>query len=244
MSISISDLRAEDFSGIAGRQWQQNGLRSYHEHLSAPSDFAVYACPGAGKTRFAIAAAKSALDAGVFDCVVVVAPQRTVIARWRADFAELAGINVLQPAGATALQGEIANNPHSNFALTYSSLGRSSGETSTAEQLAELCRISRVLVILDEVHHMAEERTWGEAAREAFSSACRLHLSGTPFRSDQGVIPWLMVGAVRPDAYNSIKANAKTWAFEQSALISQGQPKCQSKVGSFTPASLVVAPLS
>jgi hypothetical protein len=40
---------------------------------------------------------------------------------------------------------------------------------------------------------MAENRSWGEAARTAFEDATvRMHLSGTPFRSDDNTIPWLM----------------------------------------------------
>ena len=40
------------------------------------------------------------------------------------------------------------------------------------------------LVILDEVHHAGDARSWGDAVKEAFEPAVRrLTLTGTPFRS-------------------------------------------------------------
>lgn len=42
----------------------------------------------------------------------------------------------------------------------------------------------RTLVLLDEVHHMGDNRSWGEAVRDACDPAVRrVSLSGTPFRS-------------------------------------------------------------
>jgi superfamily II DNA or RNA helicase len=62
-----------------------------------------------------------------------------------------------------------------------------------ASNPALLERLSRdAFVILDELHHAGEERAWGEAIRQAFSSARRrLALSGTPFRSDTCAIPFV-----------------------------------------------------
>jgi superfamily II DNA or RNA helicase len=50
----------------------------------------------------------------------------------------------------------------------------------------------RTLVILDEVHHTGDAKSWGEAVREAFGPAARrLALTGTPFRSDDNPIPFV-----------------------------------------------------
>ncbi len=47
-------------------------------------------------------------------------------------------------------------------------------------------------VILDEIHHAGEERSWGDGVRTAFGEAeRRLSLSGTPFRSDTRSIPFV-----------------------------------------------------
>jgi superfamily II DNA or RNA helicase len=48
------------------------------------------------------------------------------------------------------------------------------------------------LVVLDEIHHAGETRSWGDGVRFAFEHAVRrLALSGTPFRSDQSTIPFV-----------------------------------------------------
>ena len=47
-------------------------------------------------------------------------------------------------------------------------------------------------MILDEIHHAGDARSWGEAVREAFEPATRrLALAGTPFRSDANPIPFV-----------------------------------------------------
>ena len=48
------------------------------------------------------------------------------------------------------------------------------------------------LVILDEIHHGGDAKSWGDAMREAFEPAARrLALTGTPFRSDTNPIPFV-----------------------------------------------------
>ena len=50
----------------------------------------------------------------------------------------------------------------------------------------------RTLVILDEIHHAGDSRSWGDGVREAFEPAVRrLVLTGTPFRSDENPIPFV-----------------------------------------------------
>ena len=56
----------------------------------------------------------------------------------------------------------------------------------------------RTLVILDEVHHAGDARSWGDAVREAFEPAARrLTLTGTPFRTDDNPIPFVDYDARR-----------------------------------------------
>jgi len=50
----------------------------------------------------------------------------------------------------------------------------------------------RTLVILDEVHHAGDAKSWGAAVRESFEPAVRrVALTGTPFRSDDNPIPFV-----------------------------------------------------
>ena len=51
----------------------------------------------------------------------------------------------------------------------------------------------RTLVVLDEIHHAGDAKSWGDAIREAFGDATRrLALTGTPFRSDDSPIPFVI----------------------------------------------------
>ena len=61
----------------------------------------------------------------------------------------------------------------------------------------------RTLVILDEIHHAGDSRSWGDGVKAAFEPAVRrLMLTGTPFRSDENPIPFvaLRAGRRRPAA--------------------------------------------
>ena len=56
----------------------------------------------------------------------------------------------------------------------------------------------RTLVILDEIHHAGDSRTWGDGVKAAFEPAVRrLMLTGTPFRSDDNPIPFVTLRAGR-----------------------------------------------
>ena len=50
----------------------------------------------------------------------------------------------------------------------------------------------RTLVVLDEIHHAGDSRSWGDGVKAAFEPAVRrLALTGTPFRSDDNPIPFV-----------------------------------------------------
>ncbi len=47
-------------------------------------------------------------------------------------------------------------------------------------------------MILDEIHHAGDSRSWGDGVKAAFEPAVRrLMLTGTPFRSDDNPIPFV-----------------------------------------------------
>jgi superfamily II DNA or RNA helicase len=50
----------------------------------------------------------------------------------------------------------------------------------------------KTLVVLDEIHHAGDSRSWGDGVKAAFEPAVRrLMLTGTPFRSDDNPIPFV-----------------------------------------------------
>jgi superfamily II DNA or RNA helicase len=138
------------------------------------------ATPGAGKTTFALAAGTRALAARRVQRLVVVVPTQHLKQQW-AQAAERVGIH-LDPEW-TAGYGNLPSDVH-GIAITYQQVAANPGA------LRPLVR--GALVVLDEIHHAADSRSWGDAVRHAFEHAARrLAMSGTPFRSDQTPIPFV-----------------------------------------------------
>lgn len=160
------------------RRWQKAALEAFRARPDA--DFLAVATPGAGKTTFALTAARQHLADHPRRRLVVVAPTQHLKTQW-ADAAEALDLH-LEP-GWTATDGRLPADVH-GLVTTYQQVAGS------AAALAALSRDA--FVVLDEVHHAGEERAWGDATRAAFAAASvRLCLSGTPFRSDTRAIPFV-----------------------------------------------------
>ena len=167
--------------GTAGRlrAWQSAALTEYFER--SPRDFLTVATPGAGKTTFALTLAAELLGKRIVDKITVVAPTEHLKVQW-AEAAAKVGIP-LDPAYSPATR---SSSDFVGVAVTYAGVA--------SNPLAHRIRAerSKMLVILDEVHHAGDALSWGEAVREAFEPAKRrLCLTGTPFRSDINPIPFV-----------------------------------------------------
>ncbi|MFC0582603.1 DEAD/DEAH box helicase [Micrococcoides hystricis] len=162
------------------RQWQQEALELYFKNN--PKDFLAVATPGAGKTTFALRVAAMLVERKLIRRICVVAPTDHLKRQW-ADAAARIGL-ALDPnfknsdgkhgrdfIGVAVTYAQVANKPllHRNRA-----------------------EVEPTLVILDEIHHAGDALSWGDAIREAFEPAARrLSLTGTPFRSDTAMIPFV-----------------------------------------------------
>ncbi|MFV0427381.1 MAG: DEAD/DEAH box helicase [Beutenbergiaceae bacterium] len=162
------------------RAWQAAALQDYLAR--SPKDFLATATPGAGKTTFALRVATELIQAGVVRRVSVVAPTEHLKTQW-ADAAARVGIRI-DPNFRNA-QGRHSVE-FDGVALTYAQVAANPALHSARTKAAP------TLVILDEVHHGGDALSWGDAVREAFTSATRrLSLTGTPFRSDTAAIPFI-----------------------------------------------------
>ena len=134
----------------------------------------VYLHPGQGKTRFAIEAIrmrKRIMPRGFY-----VVPTDQL----RVDV-----VHSLRDAGHTA---EIYENQHGFtepeqiFVTTFANVN------SKKDRIRAMCEQSEteILVILDEIHHSGEDKSWGSAVTEAFQAYTRqqIGMSGTPYRHD------------------------------------------------------------
>ncbi|MDT7554682.1 MAG: hypothetical protein QOI16_3218, partial [Pseudonocardiales bacterium] len=149
---------------------------------AAPRDFLAVATPGAGKTAFALRVAAEMLADRVIEAITVVTPTEHLKHQWSLAAAQV-GI-ALDPDFRNSTGATSAD--YTGIAVTYAGIA--------AHPLLHRARTEarRTLVVLDEVHHTGDARSWGEAVREAFDPATRrLTLTGTPFRSDDNPIPFV-----------------------------------------------------
>ena len=195
--------------GTAGklRAWQAEALQRYLD--TNPRDFLAVATPGAGKTTFALRLATELLGRGIVDSVTIVAPTEHLKTQW-ADAAARVGINI--DPKFTNRQMDTADDYH-GVALTYQ------GVASNPEVHRQRTARARTLVILDEVHHGGDNKSWGEALRIAFEGAeRRICLTGTPFRSDTSPIPF-----VRYEVDEAgIRRSASDYAYGYSEALKDG----------------------
>jgi superfamily II DNA or RNA helicase len=161
---------------VSLRPWQRDALEAFGRRRS--DSFLAVACPGAGKTTFALAACRQFLG-GEPRPVVVVVPTQHLKHQWTEAAARF-GIH-LDPEWTE--RSGLAPDMH-GIVTTYAQVAMS------ANALAAL--VTNGVVVLDEIHHAADERSWGDGVKLAFApAACRLLLSGTPFRSDDSPIPFV-----------------------------------------------------
>jgi len=160
------------------RPWQKAALEKFL--AAGDEDFLAVATPGAGKTTFALTAARHLLAQDPSRRLVVVAPTAHLKVQWALAAARFS--LHLDPAWSAA-DGRLPADMH-GIVTTYQQVASSS---------AVLRDVSRgSFVVFDEIHHAGDDRAWGESIREAFTGADRrLAISGTPFRSDTRAIPFV-----------------------------------------------------
>jgi superfamily II DNA or RNA helicase len=161
--------------GFEPRLWAKQAYAAYTQHPF--KDFSVNACPGAGKTKFAVMLAYNELRRGTIDRIDIVGPSVHICDQWMREFASW-GL-ALDPENAQESRDCVGR------VFTYQRLAMDANSFLARDR-------RRTLVILDEIHHAGDSKNWGEALRLVYGAAHRrLMLSGTPFRSDNNPIPFV-----------------------------------------------------
>jgi superfamily II DNA or RNA helicase len=162
------------------RAWQRRALVEYLRRRS--EDFLAVATPGAGKTTFALRIAAELLADGTVEAVTVVTPTEHLKNQWAAAAGRV-GIQ-LDPTFRNADVHSAAD--FHGAVLTYAQVGMA----PAVHRRRTMTR--RTLIVLDEIHHAGDSRSWGDGVKAAFEPAVRrLALTGTPFRSDENPIPFV-----------------------------------------------------
>ncbi|MGW0021544.1 DEAD/DEAH box helicase [Rhodococcus sp. NPDC003382] len=162
------------------RAWQRRALTKYL--ATGPRDFLAVATPGAGKTTFALRVAAELLRDRTVDQITVVAPTEHLKHQWAASAAR-SGIAL--DSNFTNSIGQTSSD-YQGVVVTYAQVASHPFKHRVRTEAR------RTLVILDEIHHGGDAKSWGEGILEAFGDATRrLALTGTPFRSDDSAIPFV-----------------------------------------------------
>ncbi|NLD75907.1 MAG: DEAD/DEAH box helicase [Acidimicrobiales bacterium] len=160
------------------RPWQKTALEKFV--ASDSTDFLTVATPGAGKTTFALTAARQVLAEHPRRRLIVVAPTAHLKHQWARA---AAGFALHLDPEWSAADGRLPSDMH-GIVTTYQQVATS------AEVLRGLSK--EAFVVFDEIHHAGDDRAWGDSVLRAFIEAPRrLSISGTPFRSDTRAIPFV-----------------------------------------------------
>ncbi|WP_019807494.1 DEAD/DEAH box helicase [Saccharomonospora halophila] len=198
---------ADDATARPLRAWQRRALTKYLSRR--PKDFLAVATPGAGKTVFGLRIAAELLSDRTVESVTIVTPTEHLKHQWAAS-AEEAGI----PIDSNFTNGTGVTSPdYRGVAVTYAQVAAH----PTLHRVRTENR--KTLVILDEIHHAGDAKSWGDAIFEAFTPAVRrLGLTGTPFRSDDAQIPFV---TYEPDADGALRSKADS-AYNYADALADG----------------------
>ena len=175
-----------DFEGHKTLRWAKECInKALEKHIiKKKKTFTVSAAPNSGKTRMAGTFARIGLDRDAFDNIIVCAPTRQIKSQWTEDVVIL-NLNLTSEFNNSKMIRNKVDRECDGVVITYQQL------LTSQEWFRKLCFDSNSLVILDEVHHLANEAKWGEAVKHAFEHAVFvMSLSGTPFRHDGNQIPF------------------------------------------------------
>lgn len=190
------------------RAWQQEALDLYLS--KEPRDFLAVATPGAGKTTFALTIAQSLLEARVVQRVVIVVPTEHLKMQW-----SMAAASLGMAIDAEFSNSSPFNNSFDGVAVTYAQVGMK------PTKHYQVATAQKSLVILDEIHHAGDAKSWGDGVRLAYAHAeRRLALTGTPFRSDDSQIPFVNYVQI-PDSGGALESRAD-YTYDYAAALKDG----------------------
>jgi superfamily II DNA or RNA helicase len=162
------------------RDWQS---KAHLVVLSNPTGVhTIEACPGAGKTLFVKSLAMRLLREGLIGGVLIVGPTIEICLQWSSPYQKL-------HIGLFDDNRSYKSADFHGMAMTYAKLA-----SRPATWSKELARWENetglpIWVIFDEVHHLGEKASWGEAAEVISTGRPVLNLTGTLWRSAGDRIP-------------------------------------------------------
>jgi len=175
------------------RGWQQKCFVELQRvKADGRNQFLAVAGVGSGKTFFSAHFFNEYKKQGEFDSVVIISPTENIKRNWSLTFQVEFGIKVDH---GYQFKHAWPRDCH-GVSLTYQSLN------PINLQVLKRYVSKRVLLIIDEVHHAGDERSWGDAIQElGIEAGFVLLLSGTPTRSDNAAIPFVKYKKISEDRF-------------------------------------------
>jgi superfamily II DNA or RNA helicase len=178
---------AVDFGdlNVAPRDWQEQALPKIVDRIYETGVATVQAAPGAGKTLFAGFVFLDLAARGLVDRMVVVVPRANLVNQWEKTLSNALRLHL----DARPRDKVFEYQGTRGVIVTYQSI-------TAAAARAHRTKIDqlRTLVVLDEVHHLGTDKSWGENMRAMVGDvdaqggvrpAGILNLTGTLFRSQK-----------------------------------------------------------
>lgn len=168
--------------------WQLEQSEHFYEKISAHGGSGIYnvaaACNG-GKTDAAGMNMLVARSCFGIEFNIFVSPSGLIKDQVIEDFA-LMGLNFSAGQTNRKLIKSRLDPVLDGISCTYQQIAR------FPDLFRKLTSEKPSMVVLDEVHHLAKELSWGDACKHAFEyTQIRMVMSGTPFRCDGNLIPFV-----------------------------------------------------
>jgi hypothetical protein len=168
--------------------WQVDQSILFHKKMSALRGSGTYTVAGAcncGKTDAAGINMLVARSCFGIDFNIFVSPSGLIKDQVIEDFA-LMGLNFSAGQTNRKLIKSRLDPVIDGISCTYQQIVR------FPDLFRKLTSEKSSMVVLDEVHHLANELSWGDACKHAFEhTQIRMVMSGTPFRCDGNSIPFV-----------------------------------------------------
>jgi superfamily II DNA or RNA helicase len=166
------------------RGWQLEAMKKVKEKLKNNQKKAlVVAGVGSGKTIFSQLFTQECFNAKRFDNVIIVSPTENIKYNWATTFEKTFNI----PIDFRYNFKYHFNQDYKGISITYKSI-----ESDLNSEVLKSRIDNRTLIIVDEVHHAGDTKSWGEGLLKIGENAgFILLLSGTPTRSDNSKIPFV-----------------------------------------------------
>jgi len=215
-NLGLGAQDSELAEGVTLRQWQARAFPVILKQLYKSGVATLHAAPGAGKTLFAGAVFQRLYERGLVKRLVVVVPNLAIVEQWRETLGRLRIHLDTQPR-----DGVFELHETVGAVVTYHGLPRSAG--------AHAIRNAQVpsLVVLDEVHHVADNASWGRAVERIVGDVAGgtvhargvLNMTGTLFRSSSAnPISTVRYRRVETDDGEKLEAEAD-WSVGTAELV-------------------------